>query len=66
MGVMCDACGYENRETARFCGACAAPLVRAVVCHGCGAPNPFGQKFCDGCGAEIQALPQIPLDQDRG
>jgi class 3 adenylate cyclase len=37
MAMMCNACGDENRETARFCGSCAAPLVRAVVCDACGA-----------------------------
>jgi len=53
MMQICPACGHENRETARFCGACAAPLVPEVTCHGCGAPNPSAQKFCDACGASL-------------
>jgi hypothetical protein len=52
--VNCAACGAENRDTARFCGACAAPLAREVACPSCGNTNPLGRKFCDECGAEIK------------
>jgi len=33
------ACGHENRDSARFCGACATPLVTEPVCSSCGAAD---------------------------
>jgi predicted amidophosphoribosyltransferase len=29
--VICASCGSENRDEARFCDSCAAPLVAAAV-----------------------------------
>src|SRR5262245_7096175 len=55
--MTCHACGAENRDGARFCGECAAPLVKPVVCSGCGVTNPGGRKFCDACGASLVARP---------
>src|SRR5262249_51397666 len=40
----------ENREGAKFCGECAAPLADSLVCAKCGTANPKGRKFCDSCG----------------
>jgi class 3 adenylate cyclase/tetratricopeptide (TPR) repeat protein len=51
--VNCPACGAENRDTARFCGECAAPLAPEVACPSCGSANPPGRKFCDECGAPL-------------
>ena len=50
MTVTCPTCGHPNRETARFCGECAAPLARERICPACTTVNPAGQKFCDSCG----------------
>jgi class 3 adenylate cyclase/predicted ATPase len=44
----CPACGHENRETAKFCEACAVALQR--VCAGCGSALRPTAKFCDECG----------------
>ena len=55
--LRCSACGHENRLSARFCGACAAPLGKLTPCPGCGAANPPGQKFCDACGRPLAATP---------
>ena len=44
----CPACGHENRETAKFCEACAVALQR--VCAGCGCALRPTAKFCDECG----------------
>ena len=55
--LRCSACGHENRDTARFCGSCAAPLMKATACAGCGAANPPGQKFCDACGRPLTTTP---------
>ena len=57
--MRCPSCGHDNRETARFCGGCAAPLVREVSCSACGTTNPPGQKFCDGCGASLNESSSI-------
>jgi class 3 adenylate cyclase len=47
--MKCPACGHENRETAKFCGECTAPLSQEVACPKCGTLNPPRQKFCDSC-----------------
>jgi class 3 adenylate cyclase/tetratricopeptide (TPR) repeat protein len=51
--MKCPVCGDENRDTARFCGACAAPLARELTCPSCGSTNPPGRKFCDECGTGL-------------
>jgi len=61
----CPSCGQRNREGARFCAECAAPLVETVTCPSCGATNPPAAKHCDSCGhalagAEPIAAPQPP------
>ena len=45
----CLACGHENRQGAKFCEDCAAPLKR--VCASCGSELRPTAKFCDECGA---------------
>jgi len=57
--MKCPSCGCENREGAKFCGECAAPLAEALVCVKCGTPNPKGRKFCDSCG-QLLAEPPAP------
>jgi len=47
----CTSCGAENREGAKFCGECGAPL--ALVCAACGAANEQGQRFCNECGTAL-------------
>jgi class 3 adenylate cyclase len=61
--LRCLACGHENLDTARFCGACPAPLGKATACPGCGAANPPGQKFCDAC---ARPLVEIPTERKPG
>jgi Double zinc ribbon len=51
--VKCSACGHENREGAKFCRECAAPVGGATSCPKCGTPSERGQKFCDSCGNRI-------------
>ena len=58
--VNCPSCGHENRETARFCGECTAPLVRPVQCPECGRSNPPGQRFCDHCAHSLVVKPTRP------
>ena len=53
--MRCPSCGHENRETAKFCGECTAPLTQEVACARCGTLNPARQKFCDSCGTDLEA-----------
>ena len=46
--MKCSACQHDNREGAKFCEECAAPLKRA--CSRCGCELRPTAKFCDDCG----------------
>lgn len=52
----CPSCGVDNREGARFCIGCGAPLVSR--CGSCGSELPAEARFCDGCGAPVTAQPR--------
>jgi len=47
--MRCPSCDHDNRDAAKFCAECAAPLVQR--CGSCGAPWRPNAKFCDECGA---------------
>ena len=49
--MLCQTCQAENREDARFCGACGSRL--SLACPSCGAAREPGQAFCDQCGAAL-------------
>jgi len=51
--MRCPHCRHENRERARFCGACGASLELGAPCPRCGSVNPPGQRFCDVCGHPV-------------
>jgi len=48
-------CGAENRETAKFCDGCGAPME--AQCVSCGTLNRAGARFCDGCGIALSSQP---------
>jgi class 3 adenylate cyclase/predicted ATPase len=56
--VRCGKCGSENRDAAKFCNECAAPL--AEKCARCAAINKPGAKFCDECGEPLTAAAPKP------
>ena len=62
--MKCASCGCENREGAKFCGECAAPLAEALACPKCGTANPKGRKFCDSCGHRIAEAVNLPAPPD--
>jgi hypothetical protein len=65
--VNCPSCGFENPDTAKFCGDCARPLARTTACPSCGVENPAGQKFCNECAQPLSAAPKTTapsLDRD--
>ncbi len=51
----CPSCGHDNRDGARFCGACATDLSAPIQCSACGTGNPPGQRFCDACANPLSA-----------
>ena len=51
--MLCVSCGCENREDARLCGRCGAPLAAEFLRPGCGHSNPHGPEFCDACGQRL-------------
>src|SRR6516225_493285 len=59
--MKCAKCGAENRESAKFCNECAAPIEAS--CSECGAKNRLGAKFCDECGTALRdAAPPAAAD----
>jgi Double zinc ribbon len=62
--VKCASCGCDNREGAKFCGECAAPLAEALGCPKCGTANPKGRRFCDSCGHRIAEAVNLPAPPD--
>src|SRR5215469_9936899 len=49
--MKCSKCGGENRDGAKFCNECAAPIETS--CPKCGSKNKPGAKFCDECGTSL-------------
>jgi hypothetical protein len=62
--MKCTKCGAENREGAKFCNECAAPIEAS--CPKCGSRNKPGAKFCDECGTSLGSSgapsPKTPTD----
>src|SRR6266404_4538926 len=50
--MRCSRCSADNRDNARFCGGCGAPIE--LHCPSCGALSRVGAKFCDACGAALR------------
>jgi hypothetical protein len=60
----CDTCGYSNREQAKFCEECGAPLK--VKCRSCGFDSAPGIKLCGGCGKPLaEAVKEPPPREPR-
>jgi class 3 adenylate cyclase/tetratricopeptide (TPR) repeat protein len=53
--MQCPQCQHSNRDEAKFCDQCAAPLP--VGCPDCGSANAPGSKFCRQCGAALVIAP---------
>ena len=56
--MRCAACGTEHHDSARFCGACGAPLVHR--CPTCDADVAPGVSYCTSCGAALDAGQDLP------
>jgi serine/threonine-protein kinase len=58
--LTCSACGFtQNRDHARFCSNCAAPLAAPapILCLRCGAQNIAGARFCSNCASSLTSAP---------
>jgi len=51
--MICPSCQQSNRQTARVCKKCRAPLQS--TCPSCAARVSIGHKFCSNCGAPIRS-----------
>src|SRR5689334_10557207 len=49
--MRCTRCEHQNRDGARFCEECAAPL--ASRCPSCGEGISAASKFCRACGRPV-------------
>ena len=58
--MKCSGCGHDNRDAAKFCEECAAPLGRK--CAGCGAELRPVAKFCDECATPVTGAPPRSAD----
>src|SRR5713226_9200948 len=61
--MWCPSCGCENREGAKFCNECGAPLARR--CASCGIENPSGARFCSACGTALRGEGEPAAAQSR-
>ena len=58
----CSACGFQNREGAKFCKMCGNEL--AVACPSCGQSCQPDSLFCDECGyrfPQANSMPKVAL-----
>ena len=58
----CPDCGHENRDQARFCEECAAPL--SPSCPNCGTQLRPSSKFCDECASPVTAQKEPTPQRD--
>ncbi|MDM7999229.1 MAG: adenylate/guanylate cyclase domain-containing protein [Dehalococcoidia bacterium] len=58
MAVKCPKCQADNREGAKFCEQCAAPLARK--CLNCGADVGPKARFCDQCAHDLEEPKTAP------
>ena len=60
----CSQCGFDNPESAMFCGKCGNKLPEIIPdapeapagtrCPVCGMMNPDNAVFCGGCGKNLK------------
>ncbi len=56
--MRCPICSQENRDAAKFCAFCHAPLT--ARCPRCGKDNRAGAKFCAFCRASMPVAAPAP------
>lgn len=58
---ICDKCGYENPDDAKFCIECGRELVNDsnIICPKCGAKNTSDSAFCYNCGMQLEKKVEV-------
>ncbi len=57
--MKCPSCAHDNRESAKFCDGCGAPV--APVCLSCAVTLRPGARFCDECGQSVTSVSADPI-----
>jgi ribosomal protein L40E len=52
--MQCVQCQHDNPEGAKYCNACASPVI--PICPSCATENPTGAKFCHQCATNLETL----------
>lgn len=70
MSVICQKCGTELPDNAKFCGSCGNNIAAAKrnasdICPNCGSQLKGGAKFCSVCGAKIFAAQEAPAPKAK-
>jgi class 3 adenylate cyclase/predicted ATPase len=55
--MQCLQCQHHNPEGAKFCNACATPII--PICPWCATENPAGANFCHQCATNLQTLTSV-------
>ena len=51
--MVCNKCGKELKEGAKFCTKCGAAVVLKKICPKCKAENDLDDMFCFECGTKL-------------
>ncbi len=70
---VCPQCGTTNRQTAKFCINCGAPLTAQEAaapaggkkCPACGFVNEDDAAFCVSCGAKLPDVVEEPVREEE-
>ncbi len=74
--VICQNCGYENKDKMKFCTNCGTKLEKETIslkkeenenrfCEECGHPIELGQIFCENCGNRVNHEEEIPEEVEE-
>ncbi len=74
--VICQNCGYENKDKMKFCTNCGTKLEKETLslkkeenenrfCEECGHPIELGQIFCENCGNRVNHEEEIPEEVEE-
>jgi Double zinc ribbon len=56
VAVRCQKCNHTNKDDAKFCNDCGAPLLKSKGCPSCEEINDNDAKFCDNCGHQYDSM----------
>ena len=59
--MKCPKCGFENKESAKFCAECGSKL--SLKCPSCGSDVEAREKYCTECGHNL-SQPTTPIPKE--